>query len=187
MVDPVALTALWLPIVLSAVVVFVASSIIHMATSWHQADFKKFSAEDAALDALRGLDLAPGDYAAPKPEGVTELNSDEYKAKVARGPQVMLTVFPPGLSMSRQLLAWFVYALVVAVFAGYVASIMLGPGADYMPVFRVTSTVTFAGYALGIWQNWIWYSRDLGAIVRSSVDGLVYALLTGGLFGWLWP
>jgi len=183
----VALTALWLPILLSAVGVFIASSVIHMATSWHQADFRKFADEDAALDMLRGLALAPGDYAAPRPDSMAEMSSDEYKARVERGPQVMLSIFPPGVSIGRQLVAWFVYAIVIAVFAAYVAGLALGPGADYMDVFRITSTVTFAGYALGLWQNRIWYSRDLGATVRASIDGLVYALLTGGLFGWLWP
>jgi hypothetical protein len=182
------LSALWLPILLSAVAVFIASSVIHMATSWHKADLKKFADEDGVLDGLRQFDLAPGDYAAPKPDSMAEMSSDAYQAKVARGPQVMLTVFRPGASsMGRSLAAWFVYALVIAAFAAYVAGITLGPGADYMNVFRVTSTVSFAGYALGIWQNWIWYSRDLGATVRSTVDGLIYALLSGGLFGWLWP
>ncbi len=56
-----------------------------------------------------------------------------------------------------------------------------------MTVFRVTSTVALQGYALALWQNWIWYSRSLGYTVRTTIDGLVYALLTGGAFGWLWP
>lgn len=184
----VSLTALWLPILLSAVAVFVASSIIHMATPWHKGDLKPVPSEDALLDALRGLQLAPGDYVAPRPATMAEMSSDEYKAKVERGPQVMLTVFRPGASfMGKSLVAWFIYAIVIGIFAAYVAGIVLGPGADYLAVFRVTGTVTFAAYALGIWQNWIWYSRDLGATLRSTADGLVYALLTGGLFGWLWP
>jgi hypothetical protein len=99
----------------------------------------------------------------------------------------MLTVLPAGNSMPRNLALWFVYSLVVAVFAAYVAGTLLGPGAEYMTVFRVTSTVAFAGYALALWQNWIWYSRSLGYTVRTTVDGLVYGLLTGGAFGWLWP
>ena len=181
------LSSLWLPILLSAVTVFVVSSVIHMLTPWHKGDFKQFAAEDAVLEALRAFDLEPGDYAAPKPGSLSEMSSAAYRAKVERGPQIMLTVFPPGLSMGRQLVAWFVYAVVVAIVAGYVAGIALGPGAGYMPVFRLTSTVSFAGFALGIWQSWIWYSRDLGSTLRANVDGLVYALLTGGLFGWLWP
>jgi hypothetical protein len=183
----VALTALWLPILLSAVVVFLVSSIVHMALPWHQSDFRKFPAEDDALDALRGLNLTPGDYVAPLPGSMAEANTDEFRAKIANGPQVMLTVMRPGNSMARNLVAWFVYALVVAGFAACAAGVALGPGADYLVVFRVTAIVSFAGFAFAIWQNWIWYSRGLGYTLRTTVDGLVYALLTGGIFGWLWP
>ena len=49
----VSLADLWLPILLSAVLVFVASSLIHMVLGWHRHDFKKFGAEDAVMDALR--------------------------------------------------------------------------------------------------------------------------------------
>jgi hypothetical protein len=182
----VALTALWLPILLSAVVVFVASSVIHMALPWHKADFKRFSSEDAVLDALRAFSLGPGDYVAPMAAGMAEMSSPEYKARLERGPRIMLTVLGASNSMGRNLVVWFIYLLIVGLFAGYIASISLAPGTAYMTVFRVTSTVAFAGYALAIWQSWIWYSRSLGYTLRTTIDGLVYALLTGGVFGWLW-
>jgi hypothetical protein len=116
-----------------------------------------------------------------------EMGTPEFQAKVARGPRVMLAVLPAANSMARNLALWFVYTLVVTAFAGYVAGTTLGPGTEYMTVFRVTSTVAFAGYALALWQNWIWYSRSLGYTVRTTIDGLIYALLTGGAFGALWP
>jgi hypothetical protein len=182
----VSLAALWLPILLSAVLVFVASSIIHMATRWHANDFKKFAAEDAVMDVLRPLNLAPGDYAAPLPDSMAHMSSPEFKAKQARGPSFALTIFVNN-SMARNLVKWFVYSIIVGGFAAYVAALALPAGASYMTVFRVTSTVALAGYALALWQNWIWYSRSLGYTVRTTVDGLVYALVTGGAFGWLWP
>lgn len=182
----VSLAALWLPILLSAVFVFVASSIIHMALRWHSSDFKKLAAEDAVMDALRPFALEPGDYAAPLPQSMAQMRSPEFEAKVQRGPRFSLTVLAD-TSMARNLAVWFVYSLVIATFAAYVAVLTLTADAPYMTVFRVTSTVAFAGYALALWQSWIWYSRSLGATVRSTIDGLVYALLTGGAFGWLWP
>jgi hypothetical protein len=182
----VSLTALWLPVLLSAVLVFVASSIIHMALRWHAADFRRLTAEDAVMDALRPFSLAPGDYAAPLPESMAHMSSPEFKAKQARGPSFLLTVLVDN-SIARNLVKWFLYSLVVGVFAAYAASLALPAGAPYMTVFRVTSTVAFAGYALALWQSWIWYSRGLGYTVRTTIDGLVYALLTGGAFGWLWP
>jgi hypothetical protein len=183
----VSLTALWLPVLLSAVAVFVASSVIHMVLGYHASDWQSLEREDGVLDALRPFGLKPGDYVAPKPTSMADMNSPEFKAKVAKGPRVMLTVMGSSDSMLKGLMLWFVYSVVVAVFAGYVAGIALPPGADYLVVFRVTSTVAFAGYALALWQSWIWYSRGLGATLRTTFDGLVYALLTGGVFGWLWP
>jgi hypothetical protein len=182
----ISLTALWLPVLLSAVLVFVASSIIHMALRWHAADFKRLTAEDAVMDALRPFGLSPGDYAAPLPESMAHMSSPEFTAKQARGPSFLLTVLASN-PIARNLVKWFLYSIVVGVFAAYTASLTLPAGAAYLTVFRVTSTVAFAGYALALWQSWIWYSRGLGYTVRSTLDGLVYALLTGGTFGWLWP
>jgi hypothetical protein len=184
----VALTALWLPILLSAVVVFVASTIIHTALHrWHSNDFRKLPAEDAVLDAVRAFNLAPDEYVAPRPGSTKEASSPEYQAKVKRGPRIMLNVLRPEISIPRSLVLWFVYGIVVAVFAAYIAGLTLGAGAPYMTVFRVTGTATFAAYALALWHDWIWYSAGLARTIRSTIDGLVYGLLAGGVFGWLWP
>jgi hypothetical protein len=182
----VSLADLWLPILLSAALVFVASSIIHMVLRWHNTDFRKLAAEDAVMDALRPFKLAPGEYVAPRPDSMAQMSSPEFKAKMARGPRFSLIVLRE-TSFARSLALWLVYGIVIAVFAAYVAALTLPPGAPYMTVFRVTSTVAFAAYALALWHNWIWYSSGLGATVRSTIDGLVYGLLTGGAFGWLWP
>ena len=138
------------------------------------------------MDALRPFNLPPGDYVAPLPESMAHMSSAEFKAKMARGPRFALTVLSD-TSMPRNLAKWFIYAIVIAVFAAYVASLSLPAGAPYMTVFRVTSVVAFAGYALALWQSWIWYSRGFGYTLRTTIDGLIYGLLTGGAFGWLWP
>jgi hypothetical protein len=89
--------------------------------------------------------------------------------------------------MGKSLAQWFVYCLVIALFAGYVASRTLGPGASYLSVFRVVGTVAFIGFAGGLWQDSIWWNRKLSTTVKSTIDGLIYGLLTAGTFGWLWP
>lgn len=182
----VSLLDLWLPILLSAVLVFVASSVIHMLLPWHDKDFKKFAAEDAVMDALRPFNLAPGDYVAPRPDSMAQMSSPEFKAKMARGPKIALTILRDN-SIASSLGLWFVYGIVVALFAAYVAALTLPAGAPYMTVFRVTSTVGFAAYVLALWHDWIWYSSGIGATLRATIDGLGYALLIGGAFGWLWP
>jgi len=183
-----ALSALWLPILLSAVIVFVVSSIIHMATPWHKNDYPKVANEDKVMDALRSFNIPPGDYMMPRPASMQDMRSAEFAEKRDKGPVMLFTVMPGGpVSMGKNLVQWFLYAVVVAVFAGYIAGRALPVGAPYPQVFRFVSVAAFMGYALALWQLSIWYRRSWGTTVRSTIDGLIYALLTGGTFGWLWP
>lgn len=182
------LSALWMPIVLSAVIVFVASSVLHMALPWHKSDYPKLANEDKVMDAIRALGIPPGDYMLPKPSSNQEMRSKEFAAKIARGPVMMMTVYPAGpLSMTRAFVGWFVYALVIGVFAAYITGRALAPGADYLQVFRFAGSIAFIGYAAALWQFAIWYRRSLLTTTKATIDGLIYGLLTAGTFGWLWP
>jgi hypothetical protein len=184
----VPLTALWLPILLSAVIVFVASSIIHMASPWHKNDYPKVPNEEGLRAALRPLAIPPGDYMVPRPSSREELRDPAFIEKVNQGPNLVLTVIPNGpWSMGRNLGLWFLYLVVVNLFAAYVASRALGPGAEYLQVFRFAGTTAFLGYAAALWQMSIWYRRAWSTTVKATVDGLIYALLTAGTLGWLWP
>lgn len=182
------LTSLWLPILVSAVLVFIASSVIHMLLGYHSNDWKKVPSEDEVMAALWKFQIPPGDYFMPRPDSSAQMNTPEFKTKREQGPKVAMTVYPSEeKSMALNLVLWFLYSIVMGVFAGYVAGVVLAPGTPYLTVFRITSTVAFAGYTLALWQSVIWYSRNLGMTLRSTFDGLLYALLTGGVFGWLWP
>ena len=186
----VPVTSLLLPILLSAVVVFVASSIIHMVLPYHRNDLRRLPSdkEDEVLDTLRRVSLTPGDYGAPHPGSAAGMNDPAFVAKRTKGPIAFMTIAPGGPpSMTTNLVQWFVYSLAVGRCAGYVAGIALGPGADYMAAFRLVSVATFMGYALALPQHSIWYRRDWGTTFRSMIDGVIYGLLTGGVFGWLWP
>lgn len=184
----VSVLSLLVPIAVSAVLVFIASSIIHMATPFHKNDLKRFPNEDEVMGALRGLGLRPGDYGLPKADSMKEMGSPEFAAKMKAGPVAFMTIRPAGeINMTANLAQWFIYSIVVSIFAGYVAGISLAPGADYLKVFQITGTVAFTGYALALPQNSIWWSRNWGWTLRSMIDGLIYGLLTAGVFGWLWP
>ena len=184
----VSLASLWMPILLSAMVVFVASSIIHMALSYHKTDFRRMPDEAAAHAALRSLNLAPGDYMYPFAGSSAERKDPEFIRRQTEGPISILTVLPSGPpSMGALLGKWFVYTVVVSVFSGYVAGIVLAPGTLYLTVFRVAGTVAFTGYALAHWQGAIWYGKSGATTLRQTLDGLIYGALTGGVFGWLWP
>jgi hypothetical protein len=184
----VSIISLWLPILLSAIVVFVVSSVLHMVFKYHNTDFQKIPSEDQVMDDLRKYNLPPGDYMVPYTTDNKERNSPEFKEKMKRGPMFVATVLPSGqMGMGSSLALWFIYCLIVGVFAAYVTSRALEPGAHYLSVFRFAGVTAFLGYSLALMQNSIWYKKSWGATIKSMADGVIYALFTAGVFGWLWP
>jgi hypothetical protein len=185
----VTLDALWLPIVLSAVFVFVVSSIIHMVIQWHKSDCKKMPNEDKVLDALRAHGVPPGEYVFPMAGSMKEYNSPEMMAKFQRGPVGWVLVRPPGgISMGKSLAQWFLYCLVVSVFVAYITSHARPAGPhQYLEVFQIAGAVAVAIYALSNVMNSIWKGVSWGSTVKYVIDGIIYGLVTAGTFGWLWP
>lgn len=184
----VSVLALWLPILVSAVLVFVASSIIHMFLGYHGNDFKKAPAEDETMGALRSVDLPPGEYVLPHAGSMKAMSDPAYIEKQKRGPVALVTVIPSGPpSMGSQLGLWFVYLLVAGALIAYIAGLALPPGAEYAPVFHFIAPVAFVAYAVGLWQDSIWFHRSWSTTAKNTLDGMIYALLTAGTFGWLWP
>ena len=51
----------------------------------------------------------------------------------------------------------------------------------------ITGTTGFLAYGLGAPLESIWKGQKWGTSLRFLIDGLVYGLLTAGVFGWLWP
>jgi len=184
----VPILALWLPILLSAVFVFVVSSLIHMVLGYHANDYRKLPDEDGVMDALRKLNIPAGQYHMPHPSNMKEMKSPEFKEKVKKGPGAMLTIWPGGpVAMGGFLAQWFVYSVVVGIFAAYVAGRALPEGARYLAVFRFAGVTSFASYVIAGWQESIWYKRSWTVALKNTFDGLLYALITAGTFGWLWP
>jgi hypothetical protein len=183
----VPLSSLWLPILLSAVIVFIASSIMHMVLPYHHSDYKKLPDEDKLLPVLRAADLKPGLYHFPFCTH-KEMNSPETQARFKQGPVGLMTIMPSGPpAMPKFLGLWFVYCLIIGFFVAYLAAHTLSPGIHYLAVFRVVGTAAFIGYGLGNISNGIWKGQPWSNTIKEVVDGLVYGLLTAGVFGWLWP
>jgi hypothetical protein len=183
----VALTALWLPILLAAIIVFVASAIMHTVLPYHQSDCKPLPDEGKVLGALRAAGLKPGYYHFPfcLPK---EMKSPAMMEKYKQGPVGVMTVLPSGPPAMPKLLAmWFVYCLIIGFFVAYLTGRTVAPGANYLAVFRVAGTVAFLAYGLGQLSNGIWKGQPWGMTIKEVIDGLVYGLLTAGTFGWLWP
>lgn len=182
------MTLLWLPILLSTVAIFFVSSALHMALKfWHMPDYKGFSNEDEVRAAIRNGRPAPGIYSLPLCTMET-MNAPEMKRKFDEGPVGLMFLRPPGkMSMAAPMVQWFVFCLVVSLFAAYVAAVTLAAGTDGTQVFRVVATATLMAYAFGAIPNGIWYGQPWKSVFKHVVDGLVYALVTGALFCWLWP
>jgi hypothetical protein len=181
------LAALWLPILLSAVIVFIASSIMHMLLPYHRGDYAQLPDEDNARTALRGAGLKRGLYVFPFCTH-KDMKSPASIEKYNQGPVGMMIVFPNGAPFIPKFLGlWFGYCLLISFFVAYLAAHTISIGTSYLAVFRVVGTAAFLAYGIGPLANVIWKGYPWSFVIKEVIDGLVYGLLTAGTFGWLWP
>jgi hypothetical protein len=184
----VSLGELWLPILVSAVLVFLVSAIIHMVLKYHNRDYKQLPNEDAVRAAIRAGNPAPAQYVIPYCPDMKEMEKPENKQKYTEGPVAVMNLMQPGVpQMGKYLTQWFFYLLFVSLFIAYVAAHALPRGAEYLNVFRIVGAVGFLAYAAGQMQNSIWWGKPWSVTWKDAFDGLVYGLVTAGAFGWLWP
>ena len=180
--------SLWIPVLVSSVVVFVISSILHMALKYHRADYKGLPNEDAVRDALGKGSLPPGLYQLPYCADMKEAQNPAQKAKFAQGPVAVITVIANGIpAMPKYLAQWFMFCLFASFTAAYVARHTLHPGEDGLLVMRITGTVAFAAYGLTNVLDSIWKGQPWSNTARSLIDGAIYAVATGATFCLLWP
>jgi hypothetical protein len=184
----VSLGSLWLPVLLSAVFVFITSSIVHMVLRYHHRDYQKLPNEDAVRAAIRSGSPRPAQYIIPYCPSPKEMQSPEMKQKYTEGPLAVMNIIRPGIpSMGKNLIQWFVFLLVVSFFIAYVAAHCIPLGAQYLHVFRVVGAVGFLAYAAGLVPPSIWMGKPWTITWKEVFDGLLYGLVTAGTFGWLWP
>jgi len=183
----VTIGALWLAILLSAIAVWVVSAIIWMAMPHHKSDYGKLPAEDAARQALTSQPV-PGQYSFHHAVSMKDSQDPETVRKFEEGPVGFLTVVPSGApTMVSKIIQSLTFYLAISTVVAYMASRTLDPGGDYLQVFRVTGTVAWLAYGTAVVPDAIWFGRPWSGIVKGLLDALVYALLTAGFFGWLWP
>ncbi len=182
------LAQLWLPILASAIGVFIASSVIHMVLKYHNTDYRKAPNEDELRGALKTVGSAPGMYFVPHMADMKEMQKPENVQKFVDGPIAMITIRPPGKpSMGAPLVQWFILTLFVSVISAYLASKMVPHGASFLAICRPVATVTFMSYAAGSISNGIWYGRTWSAVMKELLDAAIYAIVAGCVFAWLWP
>jgi hypothetical protein len=179
---------LWKPILFSGLAVFILSALVWTVFPHHKTEWKKLPNEDAVRDAIRAGSPAPGLYAMPYCRDGKELNSPEMKAKMDAGPVAYLTLVRNGApAMGPMMAKSVVFNLIVSLFVAYVAFQALPPGAEYLEVFRITGTIGFMACGLGVVPDAIWFGKPWKSVALHAGDALLYGLVIGGFFGWLWP
>ncbi len=175
--------SLWMPIVVSAVFVWIMSALVWMLLPWHKSDWIRPGDEEALRAALKGA--TPGNYMLPYCIDPNDLKDEAVRQKFIDGPLAYITVIPNGLpKMGPKLMMTFAYYLVVGIIAAYFVSRTVGAG-NYLEVFRVAGTTAFVAYGIAYIQDSIWFGRPWSLTAKTLLDALIYALLTGGVFGWL--
>ncbi|MGZ5039261.1 MAG: hypothetical protein ACXWBQ_00850 [Usitatibacter sp.] len=182
------LAELWIPIIVSAVLVFIASSVIHMVVKWHNSDYNKLANEDAVRAAIRAGNPTPAQYVVPHCADMKAMASPEMQQKFVEGPIAFITLRPPGPPrMGGSLGMWFVYILFICVIGAYVAQRSLPEGATFNQVARVVGALSFLAYSGGSIQTAIWMGKPWSSAAKEVLDGIIYAAIAGAVFGWLWP
>jgi hypothetical protein len=184
----VGLGSLWLPILVSSILVFLVSAIIHMVLKYHNKDYTRLPNEDAVRAAIRAGNPPPAQYVIPYCADMKDMEKPEMKQKYIDGPVAVMNVLRPEVpSMGKYLVRWFIFILAVSLFIAYVAANAIPRGSEYLHVFRIVGAVGFLAYGAGTLPASIWMGKPWSVAWKELFDGLVYGLVTAGTFGWLWP
>ncbi len=181
------LVHLWLPILVSAVIVFFASFLVWMVLPHHKQDVKALPDEKALTDHLRQLNIAPGTYMWPNCQPAEDMKSEEFKSRFAAGPWGSINIVGSRPNFGRNLVLTLIFYVVVSVFVGYITSLARAAGVGFLPVFRVAGAVGVLAYCAGSIPNAIFFGKPGRFMLTEFVDGVAYGLLTGATFGVLWP
>ena len=175
---------LWLPIVAATLACFFMSSAIWVLFKWHNSDYRRAEREEDVRAALKGS--TPGYYMLPYCVDYAEMAKDEMQQKFKDGPIAYITVAPSGLpAMGPRMISMALYFLLVSVVCAYLVTRTLEADAEYLSVFRIAGTVAFIANGIAVIPESIWFSRPWSMTLKNILDALIYALITGGIFGWL--
>ncbi len=181
----VATSALWLPILVSAAIVFIASNLLWMALPfWHRSDYGQLPDEKTVIDALAPAES--GQYIVPCVNW-NKLTPEQRESMQSKPMAYVLVRNPARFNFAKALVQYFAYAVVVAVFVAYVTGRARGAGTPYLEVFRFAGTVGVLPFGFRSVTDAIWYGKPWLVAFKEMIDGLIYGLLMGGVFGWLWP
>jgi len=174
---------LWLPIVVSALLVWFAGFVLHTLLPHHKGEYTGLPDEAKVMGALEGVPA--GQYMFPWCSSMAEMKDPAFIERQRKGPTGLLTIFSGPPNMGRNLSLTLLVQLVVGLFVAYVGFHCLAAGDPYLTKFRICGAVAFACYGLGWMPHMIWFGTK--GFWANLFDGIVYSGLVAGTFGWLWP
>jgi hypothetical protein len=184
----VSFTALIVPIVISAVLVFILAALVWMVLPHHKGEWKGFSNEDAVRNALGAQKPADGIYMVPFAGSAPARKDPAFLKKLQDGPRAFVTMAGAGnVSMGPMMAQSVVFYLIVSSITAYVAAHVLPAGTPYLQVFRVVGTIAWLAYGFGTVPESIWFGKPWSSTLKGMLDALLFALVTAGTFGWRWP
>lgn len=176
------LSTLWMPILLSAVFVWIASFLTHMVLPHHKGEWKGLPDEAKAADAMAGV--GAGRYMIPYGD-MKDFKTPEFEEKMKRGPNGIVVIWPGPVNMGQNLVLTLLFYVLVGVIIAFLGSKALTGAEAYMDRFTFVAVAAFAAHGLGWMSYFIWYR--IGSFVPNLFDAILYALVTAGTFAWLWP
>jgi len=180
------LTQLWLPIVVSAAAVWVASAVVWMALPHHKKDWKAMPDEAAFYRAFDTLKIPPGNYGFPECKNKAQRSDPEVKRRWEAGEMGLLSVWGK-VNMGRNMVVTFIVYLAISLFVGYIGKHGVKPNASFSEAFQVLGTAGVLAYAFGHIPQGVWFAQYPRAILMCVLDGIAYGLITGAIFAAMWP
>ena len=184
----VSIAQLWMPILVGTGLAWIASGLIHMVIKYHNSDYQQLENEEAILDAVRGGEQKMGLHQFPYCGDMKNMNDEGVQAKFNKGPVGLMVFVPNGMPPMGKLMAQQIsFFLLGCILIAYCATQVLAPGADYMTVFRFVGSVGFLAFGWAAIPYSIWFGMQWSMTFKYLVDALIYGLIVGGTFAWLWP
>lgn len=180
------LLSLWLLILVSAGVVWIASAIVWMALPHHKRDFINLPDEDAFSDFLRRSGIKPGNYVFPDFRGREAMKNEKICKQLETGPVGHLSIWPTPLTMGGKLIATFLVYLAISTVIAYLTRVALPGAAPFAKVFQIAGTAGILAYCFSFIPTGVWFGAYRRTLIASFIDGIAFGCITGVIFAWLW-
>ena len=170
--------------------VWIASALAWMIVGHHKNDNPALPNEQEVIDTIKGWNLPPGEYMFPdfrRCKGMTKEQKQAMYENMQKSPMGILRVWGK-ISMGGNMLWTFVVCLVVSTLIAYLGwSALPHAGSSFAHTFQVLGTAGILAYCFASFPGDIWFQRSRRAMTTNFIDGVVFGLIPGAVFAWLWP